>query len=1042
MVEESLFAAALDLPAGAERRAFLADACGTDADLRARLERLLAADDRAAGILDHVPEPGPPLPRPVPLAAGQTYDGRYRLTRKLGEGGMGEVWAADQTDPVRRPVALKVLRAEYAAAASVAARFVEEAQITARLQHPGIPPVHHVGALPDGRPFLAMKLIAGQTLDVLLKDRGPGSAHWLGVFEAVCQAVGYAHTQGVIHRDLKPANVMVGSFGEVQVMDWGLAKVLPGGPATTALMAPPGDRPPPGDTHLARAGDTPLTRFGSAVGTPAYMAPEQAAGETDRIDRRSDVFGLGGVLCALLTGGPPYPGADAVTVLLKAARGDTGEARARLAGCGAEPDLIALCQWCLTADPAARPADGGVVATAVADLRRAAGERARQAELDRAKAEVRAAEHRKRRRLALAGLGAVSAVLLGGVVGTTVGLVRAERARTAEATHRARAEGARDRAWNALDAMTSKITGETLARQTAVGAEQKQFLAVVLTHYREFAADTADDEAARKRRAAAAYRVGMIEDRLGRKAESAAALRVAGEAYAALAADYPADPAYRHALARSQARLGNLLADLGGEAGTTEAVDLFRTAVAHLADLAAAEPTVAGHRSELAITHDGFGSLLADLGRGTAAEDQYRQGLALRERLAAEAAATAERRRDLADSHINLAKLLADLGQRDEAERRYRRAVALLAGLVDEAPGVAEYRSELAVAAHNLGTLVADRGRRDEAETLYRQGLTLREKLAADYPAVPEYRSLLAISHINLGNLLKDLGKRDAAGEALRRAQGIQERLTTDFPRVPAYRRELAVTHINRAALFLDLGQRAEAEGEYRQAQAVQEKLAAEFPAVPLYQVELGASRYGLGLVVRDGGDPTTSLDWFGQAVRVLAPVHEREPRMVAAARFLRDTYRGRADAHDRLGLHAEAAADWDRAAALSPPRDKPGDDIGRAISLLRAGRPAEAVSAVAAVRTTAGLTATDWYGIACFDAIASTKVADQKQAHADRAMDALKQAVAAGFTDVAHMTADRDLDGLRARADFRALLADLSRRDPSAKSQPKKPVE
>src|SRR5262249_53888684 len=124
--------------------------------------------------------------------------------------------------------ALKFLRADYPASSPAAARFVGEARITARLQHPGIPPVHHVGELPEGRPFLVMKLIAGQTLDVLLRELGPGSADWLGVFEAVCQAVGYAHTQGVIHRDLKPANVMVGGFGEVQVMDWGLAKVLSG----------------------------------------------------------------------------------------------------------------------------------------------------------------------------------------------------------------------------------------------------------------------------------------------------------------------------------------------------------------------------------------------------------------------------------------------------------------------------------------------------------------------------------------------------------------------------------------------------------------------------------------------------------------------------------------------------------------------------------------------------------------------------------------------------------------------------------------------
>jgi serine/threonine protein kinase len=147
----------------------------------------------------------------------------YELLDEVGHGGMGVVYRARDRE-LDREVAVKILLPKYTPGSSTAQRFVEEARITSQLQHPGVPPVYRVGTLPDGRPFLAMKLIKGQTLDVLLKAAEPLDR--LAVFQGICQAVGYAHAHHVIHRDLKPANVMVGAFGEVQVMDWGLAKIL------------------------------------------------------------------------------------------------------------------------------------------------------------------------------------------------------------------------------------------------------------------------------------------------------------------------------------------------------------------------------------------------------------------------------------------------------------------------------------------------------------------------------------------------------------------------------------------------------------------------------------------------------------------------------------------------------------------------------------------------------------------------------------------------------------------------------------------------
>jgi tetratricopeptide (TPR) repeat protein len=279
------------------------------------------------------------------------------------------------------------------------------------LQHPGVPAVHDLGTLPDGRPFLAMKLIKGRTLADLLEGGGP--ANLVAVFEQVCQAVAYAHAHGVIHRDLKPANVMVGAFGEVQVMDWGLAKVLAGGAAEQAGDDPEATTAAATEIQAQR-GAAEATRAGSVLGTPAYMPPEQAIGAVDQIDARSDVFGLGALLCAVLTGKPPYVGTDSESTRQLAARAKLDDAFARLDGCGAEPELVALCKRCLAAEKAERPADGGAVAREVAALRAAAEERARQAELERVRAEAEARGQGKRRRAQLGLAAALGLLLLGG----------------------------------------------------------------------------------------------------------------------------------------------------------------------------------------------------------------------------------------------------------------------------------------------------------------------------------------------------------------------------------------------------------------------------------------------------------------------------------------------------------------------------------------------------------------------------------------------------------------------------------------------------
>ena len=289
----------------------------------------------------------------------------------------------------------------------------------------------------------------------------------------------------------------------------------------------------------------------------------------------------------------------------------------------------------------------------------------------------------KKNRAALTTAAAIALLLVAGIAVSTWQAVRATRARrrTGRARREAeRAEGerrpatqgegkagrdnapaekARDRTREVLDAMTSSVTGDSLTTQKEISAEQKKFLTEVLTYYQEFAGEKADDEQTRARTANAAFRVGQIEYRLGRKEEGTRRFNWLGTAIGTLAADFPAVPAYRQ---------------------------------------------------ELAHSHNNLGILLADLGKRPEAEEQYRKALAIQEKLAADFPAVPEYRQDLARSHNNLGILLADLGKRPEAEEQYRKALAIQEKLAADFPAVPAYRQDLAISHNNLGILLAGSG--------------------------------------------------------------------------------------------------------------------------------------------------------------------------------------------------------------------------------------------------------------------------------------------------------------------------------------------
>ena len=278
---DDIFLNAREIVDPAERAAYLAQACGTDTDLRSRVEALLRDADGAQdffGAEDHLPGL---VTAPLTEGPGSVI-GRYKLLQKIGEGGMGVVYMAEQREPVVRKVALKIIKLGMDTR-QVLGRFEAERQALALMDHPNIAKILDGGATGTGRPYFVMDLVQGLPITRFCDEANPSTRHRLDLFLEVCSAIQHAHQKGIIHRDLKPANILVALHGDKpvpKVIDFGIAKATQGRLTDKTLF----------------------TQFQHFIGTPAYMSPEQASLSGLDIDTRSDIYGLGVLLYELLTG--------------------------------------------------------------------------------------------------------------------------------------------------------------------------------------------------------------------------------------------------------------------------------------------------------------------------------------------------------------------------------------------------------------------------------------------------------------------------------------------------------------------------------------------------------------------------------------------------------------------------------------------------------------------------------------------------------------------------------------------------------------------
>jgi serine/threonine-protein kinase len=774
----------------------------------------------------------PPTPPAPPPALPSTTDhppgsaGRYTLSRLHAQGGIGRVWVA-RDDRLGREVALKELRPERAANAAVRSRFLKEARVTGQLEHPGVVPVHELGTRPeDGQPFYTMRLVRGRTLSAAAssyhRKRGRGEAgplelpELLGAFVSVCNAVAFAHSRGVIHRDLKPQNVVLGDYGEAVVLDWGLARLT--GQAEGDADAPPLEEP---------LGDGSATAAGSVLGTPAYMAPEQAEGRLDLLDARTDVYGLGAVLYELLAGRPPFSGGDTTEVLRRVVHEPPDPPRAIAPG--TPRALEAVCLKALAKRPRDRYASAGELAD---DVRRWLADEPVSAWREPWPARASRWARRHRTAVAAAVVFLASAAV---ALGASTAAVLREQRRTEE--QRLLAEGHYQAAMRlATDLITIAEEGLPAVRQSET--VRKRLLEAALPSYRE-----------------------LLRQRPG-DAELLA---------------------WTSRLSRHTANLRRLLNEIQG------AEEAYKESIRLGEELAAADPDDPSCRDRLAQTLRDYGVLQKRAGRLADAEAGLGRAVELAEAALAREPGHAGYRRGLGLALTDRAEVLFLLGRPAECDDSASRGAGLLRGLLDgPEPGKHPLDTVLLARALNLAAPArVDRGQGDralaalaEASSRLRAALKRQdENNARHYLA----RTLLEQGRVQLGIP----GSLDRAGKALETAIRLWEDLVNRFPLLPAYREWLALGMEARGRLGTARKDPA-AGADFKRAREALEKLAREFPEVPGYRASLARCWQGEALLAEAQGDRGRAAECLGRAAEQLRKAQTMDPANAQDRELLR----------------------------------------------------------------------------------------------------------------------------------------------------------
>jgi tetratricopeptide (TPR) repeat protein len=1004
MSESGIFKAAVKLPP--ERRAaYLDQACGSDAKLRAEIESLLHAHDATGGFLEDVPAGTDPTEDYQPIAeCPGTVIGPYKLMEQIGEGGMGLVFVAEQQHPIRRKVALKIIKPGMDTR-EIIARFEAERQALALMDHPNIARVFDAGTTESGRPYFVMELVRGLTIVDYCDSRQLATRNRLELFLSVFQAVQHAHSKGIIHRDLKPSNILVAPHDGVpvvKVIDFGVAKAI-GQQLTDKTI---------------------YTRFAQMIGTPLYMSPEQVELNALDVDIRSDVYSLGVLLYELLTGTTPLDRQRLATASfdemrriikeeeppkpstrLASARNAAKIASARRT----EPVKLAnmvrgeldwIVMKALEKDRGRRYQTAIGFAT---DLQRyLAGEPVLAAA---ASQWYRLRKLVRRHMGAVVAAGLVLLALLGGIAGTTWGLVRAVKERDgkdaalkAEQKARENETKAREQAFAALRTMTADVVERKFAQGAILTDDDRAFLRGVIAQYDAFAAIQGDDAESRAVRAEGRLRVGAMRHKLGELQEAEQDYDQALSLYQHLAADFPSRTGFRQGLADCRSNRGQLLYNTGRFQDAKQDID---QALSIRKQLAADFPARPEFRDALASSYNSWGVLLRESGSLQEVEQYLDQALTIQNQLAADFPSSPEFRHELAKIHNNRGNFLRVLRRLKDAGRDYDQAVSVYQQLVADFPSRPAFRYELAGSHFSRGFVLSATGRPKDADKDYDQAVSISKQLAAEFPARPEFRQRLAESHLKRGMHLSATGRRTEAKQGYDQALSIQKQMAAEFPYRPEFRDDLAKSHLIRGMLLSRMGQRQEAEQDYDQAVSVHEQAVADFPNQPGRRNDLASTCVNLASLHAQRGDTAAAK----RLLLVGRPNHlaalKADPR--------HETYRLFYRMHLSLLTRVHAALLEQEDAVRT------AETCGN----LGWNAPADAYDAACFLSLCIPI-------VAKHDKLGDPQRKEAAQFYGDAAMKLLRAAVDHGYQDVAHMKKDTDLDPLRRREDFQKLIADL----------------
>jgi serine/threonine-protein kinase len=704
---------------------------------------------------------------------------RYTLSTVHAKGGIGQVWLARDSE-LDREVALKELRPEQAGKALVLQRFLQEARITGQLDHPGVVPIYELvrgDQAPGGRPYYTMRFIRGRTLRDAIRDyhqtRVAGKARrtdllaLLQAFVGVCNTVAFAHSRGVIHRDLKGPNIVLGEFGEVVLLDWGLAKMVDragGEGAADADLDPVATIAWPGP---GAGTGTDMTVAGQALGTPAYMAPEQAEGRLDRIGRATDVYGLGAILYDVLAGRPPFEGSSTQEVLRKVVEQPADPPRRF--NPQAPRALQAVCMKALAKDPGDRYASAtelaGDVQHWLADEPVSAW---REPWAGRARRWV---SHN--RTLVAAG----AAALVVAVAGLTVLAVAQTHANQELKAALGRETIARDDATerlslaqDALQSFYSGISEDVILRRPELTDLRQRLLGTALGFYEKLerslekqAAQTKDPLAMRNM-ARALDRVASLQSLLGNRDEAIRIRRKVVDIYDKLPGDAPL------ATAEAVLDLGNLQRLAGRP---DDALKSLRDALARFERL-----NIDGILdAKVALALADLGRHLADMGFIAEGQQALERARDIQQELIPGATRVIRFRQNLGATLTTLGNLHSAEMRLDEALRDFEASRQIFEELA-QSPQDRWDRAELARSLNNVGLVKARLGRADDGRRNVEGGLKIREELLADQPLNIEYRAEVARSYFHLAMVQASAGASSDALPSIRKA----EELYTGIP--------------------------------------------------------------------------------------------------------------------------------------------------------------------------------------------------------------------------------------------------------------------